>query len=351
MGGHPGDGGRVLCAFGFAPADSPAAVASDGQLEGSMKQNERWLVYAVTGFLALVLVFAVLSSRPAENTGDTKKLQGLNEIINPGADKKTTEVGKADATMPPNPAGVGVGVPDPNQVAPQPLNAQPKAIVASDVVTQAYGPSEREFGFRRVWVKQNDSLETLVRRWCGVDRTQAEDVRRLVDETKKLNEDLATLKTGTRILLPWVDDEVLVAAIEAQKPKVLVADASATGQGALATPIPGILDGTAARPTDTAGSSTLGSSLGNPSPTFATPGGGAATPNGDNGVRALTAGGTKYTVKKGDALWSIADRTYGRKNADRMVAAIKAANPGLGDQVRAGQSIVLPKDEKATAGQ
>ncbi|MBL8755712.1 MAG: LysM peptidoglycan-binding domain-containing protein, partial [Planctomycetes bacterium] len=54
----------------------------------------------------------------------------------------------------------------------------------------------------------------------------------------------------------------------------------------------------------------------------------------------------KYTVKSGESLWRIADRTYGRKNADRMVAAIKAANPGLGETVRAGQDIVLPKDDK-----
>jgi LysM repeat protein len=63
------------------------------------------------------------------------------------------------------------------------------------------------------------------------------------------------------------------------------------------------------------------------------PASGSATP---------TAGGTSYTVKPGDSLWRIAERTYGRKNADKMVAAIKQANPGLGDGVRDGQKIVLP---------
>ncbi|MBL8756674.1 MAG: hypothetical protein JNK15_25485, partial [Planctomycetes bacterium] len=188
-----------------------------------MKQNERWLVYAVTGFLALILVVAVLSSRPAENTGDSTKLQGLKELMNPGADKTATEVGKADPAPAPNPNGTGV--PDPTQVSPQPLVAQPKAMLAADVVTQALGPSTREFTVRKVWVKQNDSLESLVRRWCGVDRAQADEVRRLVDETKKLNEELSTLKAGTQIVVPWIDDEVLAAVIDAQKPKTLVADA------------------------------------------------------------------------------------------------------------------------------
>ena len=50
-----------------------------------------------------------------------------------------------------------------------------------------------------------------------------------------------------------------------------------------------------------------------------------------------------YTVKSGDSLWKISERTYGRQLADRMIPAIKAANPGLTDTVRIGQKLVLPK--------
>ncbi len=50
--------------------------------------------------------------------------------------------------------------------------------------------------------------------------------------------------------------------------------------------------------------------------------------------------GGSYTVKKGDTLWSIAQRTYG--NGQRW-QDIVAANPGLDPKkLRVGQTIVLP---------
>src|SRR4051812_30210932 len=47
-----------------------------------------------------------------------------------------------------------------------------------------------------------------------------------------------------------------------------------------------------------------------------------------------------YTVKKGDTLWGIAQRTYGDGKQYRKILA---ANPGIkGDKLNAGQKIVLP---------
>ena len=50
--------------------------------------------------------------------------------------------------------------------------------------------------------------------------------------------------------------------------------------------------------------------------------------------------GTKYTVKKGDSLWTIAQAKYGNGNKWKAIAA---ANPKIDpNHVRAGQTITLP---------
>ncbi len=292
-----------------------------------MKQNERWLVYAVTGFLALILVVAVLFR--GDTSAGQKKLPGLAEIF----DKKKPD---GDPSVVKNDSGAGIGVPGPGAVAPQPLNAvpPPKAMLAADFVAQSLGPSTRQHTVRMVYVKTNDTLEGLVRRWCGLDASAKDETKRLVEETKMLNEELSMLRAGQQIALPWVDDEVLRTAIEAQKPRTLVAEAG------------------------TAGSSTTGAVPAVNTPGPAVSPANATTPpsvlpaNNEPAVRLATVGGVAYTVKDGDSLWKISERHYGRKNADRMIGEIKAANPGLTDSLRANQKIVLPKDSKlATAGQ
>jgi nucleoid-associated protein YgaU len=50
--------------------------------------------------------------------------------------------------------------------------------------------------------------------------------------------------------------------------------------------------------------------------------------------------GSKYTVKKGDTLWSIAQRSYGD---GKQYKKIVSANPSIkGDKVNVGQVITLP---------
>jgi 5'-nucleotidase/UDP-sugar diphosphatase len=50
--------------------------------------------------------------------------------------------------------------------------------------------------------------------------------------------------------------------------------------------------------------------------------------------------GKNYVVKKGDTLWSIAQRSYGDGKQYRKIVA---ANPGIkGDRVNVGQKIVIP---------
>lgn len=293
-----------------------------------MKQNERWLVYAVSGFLGLILVVAVVF-RPKSGAGNVAATPGLAQILNQDVAAKDADAPKPeDATKSATEASLP-GVPSPVDVAPQPLSAPaPKPMIAADLVAQNLGMSRRDRNVRFVRAKPNDSLEALVRRWCG-----ARDP--YLAETKSLNEELVVLRVGQEIAVPWVDDEVLVAAIEASKPKTLTAELPAT---------------TATTPP--AAASTANGATPNPAnvqtaPSFATPSLATLTPAGAGGGTArpavAAATGTSYTVKAGDSLWRIAERTYGRKNADKMIAAIKQANPGLGDAVREGQKIVLPQ--------
>lgn len=295
-----------------------------------MKQNERLLVYAVTGFLALILVIAVLfGSDPANaaNKKDNPSL-GLNEMLKSGA--VSDEAKKAEEAAR-------------KKAAEEKANAQPliaKPVLASDLVERTFGKSRRDRFVRFVPVKSGDSFERLVKRWCG-------SVDNYLTEAQCLNEDVATLKIGSEVAVPWVDDEVLAAIIEAQAPKTLLQRGGLPTTGRAAT------GGNTAPGVPTANTS--------PVPSFLTPGSGlsgsstnGSSSNGSSGntgnatglgVPASTAGTKPYKVKPGDSLWKIAAKRYGKRNADRMVKAIKELNPEVSDTLQINQVLNLPAGE------
>ena len=282
-----------------------------------MKQNERWLVYAVTGFLAVILVIAVVFHEEPANAGSAGKAADtarLDDIFGEGK----TAPGEAGKTA--------TGLPTPGDLTTDPpLVATPKPMLAADLVAQQLGVSRRDRTVRFVRVRSGDSLDSLVRRWCA-GRDGA------LDEAKCLNEDLGVLRVGGEVAVPWVEDDEVLAALEAKKPKTLLAqDASANGTNG-ANGASGTVPAVGEQPPLTRGDDS-GAVLGANAGTAA-----------NRGAASAVKTTRSYTVKAGDSLWRIADRTYGRKNAERMVRAIQDANPGLGDALKPGQRLVLPAD-------
>ncbi|MFK7742908.1 MAG: LysM peptidoglycan-binding domain-containing protein [Planctomycetota bacterium] len=322
-----------------------------------MKQNERLLVYAVTGFLALILIIAVVfGSEPANaggsgaagaggtgavgtgaggnaaNAGGGNQPRGLDELLgrygvdsdggNSPASSKTTRLPSPNALDPRS---------EDRSVTEQPLRA--KLPVADAVlVERTLGQSRRERMVRWVPVRRGDSWTSLVLRWCGKSAG-------FIDEARQLNEETSQLREGSEVMVPWVDDEKLAGRIRAERertqPRTLMPNAGAPNAGvSVAGPTPTNLS---AGP---AGAS-AGSSLS--SPGFEMPGRSAAGPaQPAAGQPAAVVGGSEYTVAGGDSLWRIAARKYGAGQADRMVRAMKQLNPGLTEKIKVGQKIQLP---------
>lgn len=316
-----------------------------------MKQNERFLVYAVTGFLALILVVAVVFTRDTSKGAGAAKLQGLGDILGNTSTGSPTGSPGGSPNGPATPNGGAqpvadgrTGVPGPAEAVPQtPLVANNnKPLLAADLVSQQLGPSRRDRNVRFVRAKNGDSLDQLVRRWCGSRDPY-------LDEAKSLNEDLVVLRVGQEVAVPWIEDDVLLAAFEAAKPRTLVPHDSLTSGASPKSDLASALGSPAA----SGASGNRGTPAPATTPTFELPGAGArdsgakdaVVKDGADGAKkpAVAVGSSTYTVKSGDALWKIAARTYGNKNADAMLPQIKAANPGLdAERLKPGQKLVLP---------
>lgn len=298
-----------------------------------MKQNERILVFAVASFLAIILVVAVLFGREdgperkesAQKQGANQPV-GLKELMHPAQPKPPADV------------------PVPTE---QPLVA-PKPLLSADLVAQKLGPSRRDQNpaWRAVRVRQGDTFEKIAKVWC-VGR---EPLAEVVDEIKHANETTTVLRPGQEVLVPWVEDEVLLAALEAQRPKPVDGVAAAGTAGQAGAGQAGVVPANASGSPLGGNTATVAAMLGNRTTSGgsdAAVGAGAkpAVPVGQPvtpPTPAVAAGTKTYVVKQGDSLWRIAERLYGKKNADRMVAEIKRLNPGRTEVLHPDDRLVVP---------
>lgn len=308
-----------------------------------MKQNEKLLVYAVTGFLVVILMLAVVLGsgrdgiRHSDSKGDTAKALSIDELLDR---KLVNPVANTEAAKP---AGETAPAPAPTDA---PLSAGPVVLqppTTASLVTEKLGLNRKENGFRVVRVQAKDTFGTIVQKWCG--KTDG-----YLEMAQGLNEDLDTtrMRVGTEVTLPWVEDEVILAAYEARNPKPVMpagvpasvpAGVGASGDAAiaatkLAPTTPSVLPSSGA----TTGLPTLPRPVVTPPAPVAT---GAVVPVA---VPTAQAGGArKYTIKPGDSYWKIAEREVGKKNAKQFVDQIEALNPDVeSDRLREGMKITLP---------
>ena len=298
-----------------------------------MKQNERLLVYAVTAFLALILVIAIVfgdnPTTPARSsaTGGTS----LNDILNGvGATPDVEpEVAASDAVEEVVVSVVGIDGPSATKVE-QPLRI--KAPSAASQVMQKIGPYTLKHGYRRAYrlveVKPNDTWQKIAKRWCL-------DVE-YVDEIQCCNESTTDLRAGQKLLVPLsASDEELLAELEAAaKPKLLAGgqDAAATPEPVTGAPLPASTSlPNFARPQIESGAEAAAA---------VTP----AAPPGGAPVAATAQGGfVIYTVKPGDMLERVLRKRFGQGHF-RARKVVQQLNPGIDvDRLRPGQTIKIPK--------
>ncbi len=296
-----------------------------------MKQNERLLVYAVTGFLALILVIAVLFGNDPVAVAKTQEntSNGLSDILQPNKSDADLAKAKADADADADAKAKALslaGQLNAGDSHEQPLNAKPYS--ASDVVVRVLGKSRRERMVRWVPVKRGDAFEKLVRRWCG-------DTQDNLEEALQLNEDTTTLNVGSEVMVPWVADEVLAAIIEAQgaSSRTLVSSPVGSNRTLMSSSNEAVAAGMP------------GPSVTRPGfkmPGFKVPGASNSKPATPSASSAGSAGLVTYTVKKGDSIWRIATKRYGKAKAYKMVKAIQSLNPNLGEVLDIGQEFKIP---------
>jgi hypothetical protein len=300
-------------------------MAGRARLEGSMKQNERLLVYAVTAFLALILVVAVVFGDDGERTRSEGAEGGtsLNDILN-GGDTDAAKDGDQEGAGDERGEGEAQPVESVAAIVEQPLRAQ--APSPSDLVAQRIGASRREHMVRWVTARGGDAWGTLVQRWCG-------KVSPYLDEAQRLNETTVGLREGQQVAVPWVEDEVLLALWEAdQRPTLISGGASGGGAAVEAA-------------TTAAGSPAPANALRTPALLPAGVVQGSTLPDGQ--MPAATVAGVPavevYKVKQDDMLWPLLAKRFGNGKVPGMLKKVAQLNPGINvDRLQAGQSIKIP---------
>jgi hypothetical protein len=357
-----------------------------------MKQNEKVLVYLVTGLLVAILGIAVMfgsdagrsprntsappdagkpdagktgagktgagssASQPAAGTSGrgsegrgsegqapaadpAAKAPALEDILRrelPG--RSEPQVGSGTEPKPAvggAPAGSGtaaesvLGVPAPAAlVREQPLVLAPPT--PASAVRDKLGRSERERDYRHVWASRGDTLSSLVLKWCG-------SVDEYLEVAQSLNEELVVLKAGQRVTLPWVDDGVVLAAFEARHPQAGPSQPGPQAGPFQAGPFQAgpFQAGQPQQPAGPGAAPPLASLAAEP---------GAASPSSGSKVEPSAAVDYReYTVKSGDALWTIASKHVGKGNAGKFIAQVRELNPGIDvEHLRVDQRIKLP---------
>lgn len=283
-----------------------------------MRQNEKILVYVVTGFLLVILAVAVIfgrdgSPRAVVSAGDP----GAGQPVVAGATGHAT--GQKSASLEDVLRGQGNVLADAGDAKAGEAKAAPglgeQPLVVSNVqlappspaeeVAMLLGRSRRDRDCRIVTARPGDTLRELVLRWCG-------GLDGHLSLAERLNEDGTMLRVGQSVVLPWVDDEALLAAMRERQPR------PAVGGVAPAVPTEAAATGSATTAPSTAAA---------PAP---------ANPPSAAAFRV-------YVVKAGDMLWKIAEREVGARGAPAFIANVRELNPDLDvDTLRVGQEIRLP---------
>ncbi len=275
-----------------------------------MKQNEKILVYAVTGFLAVILAVAILfgkepQRRLPELRTDTVEVPNLLEVLERRAKGSEESSGLQAA-----PVDVPADEPPANSGQPLVANVQLAPPSVAAMVTEKLGLSRKDRGYRIVRARPGDSLGSLVQKWCGSTD--------YLLEAQGINETLSVLQVGQEVILPWVDDEVVYAAFERRSQPSQPAQ-PAVGAGV---------------------AEAAGDAGGAVQPAVAPAVTGLPTPTVDAAARL---GARQHKVAAGESLWKIAEREVGRKHAPGYIEKIRALNPNLdADRIRQGQTIQLP---------
>ncbi len=289
-----------------------------------MKQNEKILVYAVTGFLVVILMIAVVFGK--DGARQTEQVAGQPAVVRNLDDllRERAGIGSAPAleTLPGQPAGQPVDpvqggaqdeAEDPTPVLlPAPAGRDPLGVSSplavsvplqpptpEALVTEKLGLSRREGEFRIVRARAGDSLGSLVQKWCGSTQEN-------LDIARSLNEELSVLRIGQEVVLPWVEDEVVLAAYEERSAGRVRAATATTAD--------------AARVLEAASR-----------PFLVEEPAGAAT------------NARRYKIRSGDSLWKLAEKAVGRKGAPAWLAEVRELNPDLNiDRLKVGEVVLLP---------